>query len=496
MKRSEQSFRGFIQRFLDCVDTRPEGVAVRDLAAGIELTYGELRERAERTQLRLRQAGIDAGDVVGICLPTGLDFMCCYMACLSLGAVPLLLNPTYGFEDLAGPLRKSRPRLVVTLGAVATSLSPVLSELGVEVRLTDAQLSEEALLPDDFRESLPLREPPPAAVAAIFYTYKGLGRPLGVAHTYESVTRFVDVGPLAHWPRQTSSSVHMIVLPMCTVFGLGCGLVTPLSVGATALLPPKTRDFVGVLAEHDVQVFCFVPEIAKFLIAAAQQRSANGEDMPPLRPDLLLLSGASWLDPKIARKCGDMLGVRPIMQGYGATETFPCLSEHFEHTRRLGSMGVTMPGYRTRVVSHEGRDAMAGQIGELWVSGPSVAKGYLDDDEATAACFVGEWFRTGDLVRKDEEGFVFFEGRRARFAKISSYMVDLREIECALTSMEDVSAASVMAQRSAEGVDFLSAEVRAINGATITGPDLHRRLRARMAGFKVPGPEAVHVLTA
>jgi fatty-acyl-CoA synthase len=180
--------------------------------------------------------------------------------------------------------------------------------------------------------------------------------------------------------------------------------------------------------------------------------------------------------------------VRVFKQGYGLTEVGPnnFATPDEDAERKRGSVGRPTLFVRYRVVDPEGRDVPVGEVGELWLAGPTVCAGYWRNPEDSALAYDGEWFRTGDLVRYDAEGYFHVVDRKKDLIISGGENVYPAEVEVALYAHPAVSEVAVVGQPDERWGEAVVAVVALKAGAAATGPELTDHCRARLARYKVP----------
>lgn len=484
----------FLDRFLAVCERAPRAVAIEDLHSGLQTPYSELASRAEHIQGALAALGVKRGAPVMIVLPNGVPFVASLLACISREAVAVPASPALKPRELGIIIERATPVVVVTTREIASIHADAFHKHAKHVCAVDGPLPRVIDLTSLSAAPLPLVPPQGNPVVVRLFTFKGVGRPLGVEHRYRALMHCVDALH-ERFPRQGPDSVHLVVLPMYPVFGLSCALMLPLSVGARLLLlaNPRAVDLPTVLEERRVQVFCLVPDIARLLLGQVQAARASQPNRRfRFHSELMLLSGGSYLELQLATACGVELGLAPIMQGYGTTEALPVMVESFFGPRCIGSIGQAIDGVRLRVRNADGQEARPGKAGELEVAGPTVAAGFIDEPELNARFFSSGWFRTGDLVRIDIEGHVEFLGRRLRFTKIFANMVDLAEVEASAEQLPHVRRARVAVRRNQQGRNGLVLVVVAEAWAELDEGAVLRGLREQLSSHKVP--RRIHIL--
>jgi long-chain acyl-CoA synthetase len=479
---------GFLHRFLDIAERHPDALAIHSLDDGQRLTYRELRQKAEQVNGALEALGVEAGQRVMLLVPNGVVLVSAYLATIGRGAVPVLANPKLTGQELRTIVTDAQPAVVLTAAKLATKHA----EIWPSVKGLTALLSEDAApeLPAGparvaslgaATAPRPLQAPEGDPIATIQYTYKGLGYPLPVAHRYSALGKDADALQDIIHP-QGVGSTFLVALPLYSIFGLASLMVLPLTRGATMLITNALvrHDFADLMAKHQITLACLVPDLLRWFIAQLKERSTP---LPQFHPHFMPYSGGSHLSFDVAKELGDLLGRPPILQGYGLTESFPVIAQSTVGATADGAIGRPLRDVEVRVVDDAGVDVAQGQVGELHVRGPMVTREYLGKPEATALFFRDGWLHTGDLVKRDAEGNIFFVGRRLRITKITAQMVDLAEIEAAIAAHPGVERVRARVVRDAEGRNSLRMTVA---GTGLKASDLNARLRATLSSFKVP----------
>jgi long-chain acyl-CoA synthetase len=207
----------------------------------------------------------------------------------------------------------------------------------------------------------------------------------------------------------------------------------------------------------------------------------------------LAISGAAPLAPDVLRDFRDMFNTE-IYEGYGLTETAPTLSSNRMGTKpRAGSIGLPLPEVEMRLIDEEGNDVELGDPGEIIVRGPNVLAGYWNRPEETERAFLGDWFRTGDIAVKDEDGYLYLVDRKRDLIIVSGFNVYPSEVETALLANPVVAEAAVVGVPHPYTGEAVKAYVVLDPGADITEAELIADVESRLARFKTP--QSIEVVT-
>lgn len=427
----------------DEIAFRPHGQTLWQMFVGRLQVYGRRRPLVEDIRLqeesygsllkmalgvaRLMETRTAAGDTVGLLLPNSAGLVATVLGLTARGRRVALLNYTAGIEAVNAACTSACIRQVVASRAFVEKgrLEPLIAGLN-GVQLLWAEDLKAAMRPADMlwvarhllqpaRAELPVRASDPAVV---LFTSGSEGAPKGVVHTHASLlANAYQVKAMADF---TPGDRILMALPMFHSFGLLAGLTLPLLTGTRVFLYPTPLHY-RVIPELVYDRVCTVL-FGTSTFLGNYARFAHPYDFHRLR---YVVAGAEKLSDKVRATYADKFGVR-ILEGYGVTECAPVIAVNTPMFCKTGSVGRVVPGMQTRLEPMEG----IAEGGKLWVRGPNVMAGYLKVDRP------GElqpppagWYDTGDVVRLDEEGFLFIQGRLKRFAKLAGEMVSLEVAE-------------------------------------------------------------------
>jgi acyl-CoA synthetase (AMP-forming)/AMP-acid ligase II len=256
------------------------------------------------------------------------------------------------------------------------------------------------------------------------------------------------------------------VLPFFHIYGMTVIMNMGLHSGATVVTMPRfdLEQFLGLIEQHRVSTAYVVPPIA---LALAKHPLVDEHDLSSLR---VIMSGAAPLGPELTEQVAERISA-PVTQGYGMTELSPVT--HLCPLDRIkpGSIGLPVPGTETRIVDPEsGEDA---DRGELWIRGPQVMVGYLNNDEATAETITDEgWLRTGDIAEADGEGFLTIVDRLKELIKYKGFQVPPAELEAVLIAHPAVSDCAVIGVPDEEAGELPKGFVVVAEGAEASDEEL------------------------
>jgi acyl-CoA synthetase (AMP-forming)/AMP-acid ligase II len=472
------------ERLFEGLAMDPHRVVLIDGPTGATMTGADLRDRIERLAAGLTAAGFGAGQVVAIMAPNMPDYATVFHAVAYAGGTITTINPTYTASEVRHQLKDSGASLVVTVPAfLATVQEAVADMLQVrEVIVIGQDAAHKSI--DDVMTAVPQTAQVSVDldryILVLPYSSGTTGLPKGVMLSHRNLVVNVDqIIPLLDI-REGEATVAF--LPFFHIYGMNVLMNSFLSAGGKLVTMPRF-DLQAVLTHiqtHQVRLLLVAPPVA---IALAKHPMVDQFDMTSLQ---VVLSAAAPLGPEVSEVCGKRLGCVAI-QGYGMTELSP-LSHAVPHRNpKPGSVGVTAPNSQTRIVDPAtGANQGPGAEGEVWVRGPQVMLGYLNNPEATAKTMDGDWLKTGDLGMIDEDGYLFIRDRLKELIKVKGFQVAPAEVEAELLSHPDVADAAVIGVPDDEAGELPMAFVVSAAGAAQDVTALQAALRSRLSSYKVP----------
>jgi benzoate-CoA ligase family protein len=321
--------------------------------------------------------------------------------------------------------------------------------------------------------------------AFILYTSGSTGRPKGATHVHRSLPCTVEtyckrVLRVSHEDRLFSSS------RLFFAYGLGNALSFPLSSGATSVLcreRPTPQVVAEIFERERPTIFFAVPSVFRALLEHAERGGVLKTDSIKF-----CVSAGERLPERIFRQWKALTGL-DILDGIGSTEMLHMFFSNTCERVRPGSSGEVVPGYEAKLVDREGREASGAGTGDLFVKGRSATVGYWNEPEKTAGAMSDGWVRTGDIYRRDAEGFYWFEGRGDDLFKVKGMWVFPAEVEDALLSHTEVQEAAVVPRSDADGFNAVVAFVVLASkeaGGGETAGRLKAHLSATLPPYKCP----------
>ena len=509
---------------LDIVDGSvrdyPKNVALEFF--GKTMTYAELGDQVARAAEGLRALGVKQGDPVAIILPNCPQHIVAFYAVLRVGGIVVEHNPLYTPRELRHQFEDHGAKVAIAWNKVVSTLQDFPADVAVTTivsvdvtqampAMTRAMLRLPISKAREARNNLTTRvsgtvkwdsltkadaiaadAPRPAAedVAVIQYTSGTTGHPKGAMLSHLNLG--MNAAQARAWVPtiERGTAVVYAVLPMFHAYGLTLCLTFAMSMGARLVLFPKfDPDLVlKAVRKHPPTFLPAVPPIYEKLMAAAKEKNVS------LGGIQIAISGAMPLTAALVEPWEAETGGY-LVEGYGLSETAPVLMANpVAETRRAGTVGLPLPNTEVRVVDPENPtvDRPDGDEGELIVRGPQVMSGYWKKPDETAAVFVADpaggavWFRTGDIVTIDPDGFVRIVDRIKELVITGGFNVSPSEVEEALRTHPDVDDAAVVGLPSEHSGEDVVAAVVLRAGAELDAEGIRSFLRESLTAYKVP----------
>lgn len=474
---------------------RKKAIVFRDRA----ISYDGLARDVAAMASKLTGIGIEPGQRIAILMENRPEYVVAWFAVPAAGAVLVPLNTFLAPAELRRILEDSGATGLIVSAESLTRVEPALAHLPDlrHILLCDAPAADAAparipsrirlTVPDAAPESRrpePVRSRPPAGaeeIAVLVYTSGTTGEPKGVMLSHgnllsnaESCIRAVGV---------TRKDRVILFLPMFHSFTGMVGILAPLMAGMTIVLCEKLdrAEIRRALRRHRPTIFPGVPSV--FTAMAQAKISPLARWLNPVR---LYVSGGAPLPLETLQRFEAKFR-RPLCEGYGLSEAAPVVALNPpEGPRKPGSVGPPVPGVEVRIVDAEGRDADVDQPGELLVRGPNVMQGYYQRPAENVRVLQDGWLRTGDVARRDGDGYLFIVGRSKDIIISRGMNVYPREIEEVLERHPMVKEAAVIGVPDTSRGEVPFAFVIAHPGGAPGESELRRLCLDSLARYKVP----------
>jgi long-chain acyl-CoA synthetase len=438
------------------------------IEGGGTMSYQDLAESTDRLARWFVHRGLGPGDRVAIHWPNSIATVQLYFAAFKAGliAVPvnLRLKPAelaYILEHSGASICFSEPSLAHLAKQAAADCSrmpPVLTEVPVQ----------------DFPATLP--QIPPDRPAAVLYTSGTTARPKGVTQSHRTLIEGTRL--ILDEKFLSGDNIAITMTPMMHASGLYAVLLPAMMTGSTivTLAGFDPAAILDAIERHRCTYAITLPALMQFLCNEQERRP---RDVSSLR---MAGSGGDTVPVALQNRFQALFGL-PLFECYGMTETLPITVNPMDAIRQ-GSTGRVTPGVEVRIVDPMGRDVPVGETGEVVVRSPSNCLGYWDDAKATADLFRDGWLHTGDLARRDHEGYFWFQGRMKQIIIRAGSNISPQEVEEALYRHPAVRGVGVVGQPDAVYGELVAAFVVLREG--VSEDALRAFARESLADYKMP----------
>jgi benzoate-CoA ligase family protein len=477
--------------FVDRHVAEGRGARAAFRAGGHTITYAEVADRVAHAAGALAAAGLDVEQRVLLALADSPAFVGAFWGAARLGAVAVPVNTLTSAEDYEFLLDDSRARVAVVDAAAAPRVLAARAR-GRWLR-TVLVVGGRAAEGADFDEALARAKPVAEAVAtsredAVYwgYTSGSTGRPKAAVHSHAGLLAAADLVGVNVFGIRPDDLVFS-ASKLSFAFGLGNSLCFPARVGGAAVLVAERitpEGALAVIAAEQPTVFFAVPTLyARMLEVRDAERRF---DLSSLR---YCVSSGEALPPSVFDAWADRFGLE-LVEVMGSTEALHDFIANRPGEARRGSVGRVIPGFGARLVDDEGAPVETGAVGHLLVKGETTALHYWNRRERTRRTMLGEWLRTGDMLRQDADGWFYFEGRADDMLKVAGHWVSPAEVETQLAAHPAVLEAGVVGDLDGHGLTTPRACVVLRDGAVPSpalAAELREFVRQRGAGYKAPG---------
>jgi long-chain acyl-CoA synthetase len=484
---------------------RPDRPATQFL--GAQLTFLDLKQRADALAASLARLGIVKGDRVGVMLPNCPQYIFSAFAVLRLGAIVVNINPSYTAREVLTVASDSGVRMVITLDVLAPLVQAVRAQTAIEhvivtslaeysangagaPRVDDAQTLADLLAPVAPSE-LPSMPIDPQDIAVLQYTGGTTGTPKGAMLTHANI--WANVVQTESWTNPSyilnGHERYLVVIPYFHIYAFSVCMMVGLRIGALQIIHPKYDPEAVLASIRDFRPTYF-PGVPTIFVSLLHHAKVGEYGLEHVR---LFNSGGAPCPVEVMEEFERRIG-RPLNEGYGLSETSPVTHSTPQLAfRKMGTIGLPFPDTDQKIVDVEtgARELAVGEVGELCVSGPQVMKGYWNRPGESASVLRTDasgriWFHTGDVARMDEDGYTSIVQRKKDMIIVDGYNVYPSEVESVLYAHQAVRLAAVIGIPDAYHGEIVKACIALKPGASATADELVAYCRQGLAEYKVP----------
>ena len=462
------------------LETRPDETVLTDGPTGRSLTAAEFMDQVRRLAGGLQASGFGPGKVLALMAPNMPEYCVVFHAAAFAGGTVTTINPTYTAAEVRHQLQDSGADLLVTVALFAEIAREAVEGTGCRALYSIGDAVGAAPLSELMGEPLEAQVPVDLDTHTVVLPYSSgtTGLPKGVRLSHRNLV--VNVDQMAAGADFERGETAAAFLPFFHIYGMTVLMNVHLACGGALVTLPRfdLEMFLRISQDHKARRMWIVPPVA---LALAKHPMVDQFDLSTLEQTFC---GAAPLGADLSNAAGARLGCVSL-QGYGMTELSPVSHLSPQGDVKAGSSGVAAPNVACRIVDSEtGRDAEPGAEGELWVKGPNVMQGYLNNDAATAATIVEDgWLRTGDICRIDEDGHMFVVDRLKELIKYKGFQVAPAELEATIVAMDGVTDVAVIGLPDDEAGELPMAFIVPAESAP-TDDEIRAHLSRSLASYK------------
>ncbi len=469
--------------------TDPGRPFLKDVDGGMRsFDNHEFNRRTNRMAHALLSLGVGKGERVSVIMLNSSEFLEVFFACAKIGAILVPINYRLAAPEIAYMINDSRPRALIYTADFAEKITVVKSQ-------TDAVSAwfrhSGETLPEDpditpFVETFPDHEPvlgkqvTASDPLLIMYTSGTTGDPKGAVLTHENII-FDSVHNLINFSL-TKDFRSLVTAPLYHVGPLGASTTPVIYAGGSLVLKRffNASEIIKLIMRERVNYMFTVPVMYQMMADAAEWDAADFSHVN------YFFSGAAPMPVPVIRRYQEEKGVQ-FAQGYGMTEALQISALSLEDSiTKAGSVGKENFHVLMRIVDDTDTDVAPGQTGEIIIKSPTVFTGYWGKPADTEVAMRGGWFHTGDMAKKDDDGFLFLEGRKKELIISNGINIYPAEVEKAIQSIVEVKESAAVGLPDARRGEVVAAFVSLKKPNTLTEQQLIERLTGKIADFKMP----------
>jgi long-chain acyl-CoA synthetase len=437
------------------------------------VSYQQLDDSTTRLARWFRREGLQPGDRVGVHWSNSIEVVTLFFACFKAGLIAVPVNIRMKAQEIGYVLTHSKAVLCFSQPALA----PLAQEAGPGCPALRDIFTDLRALPTSESDRPALPEVDADAPAILLYTSGTTARPKGVTHTHRSL---LDTAKLMRGVAPDSMQTVLVMTQMMHTSGINCDLLPAISLGSTAVLVAAfdAALVLDLIERYHCTFTMGLPSAVPFIL---EEQLRKPRDISSMRT---FIAGGDSVPVSTQERFQAMFGI-PLREGYGMTESLPSIFNPADAIRP-GSLGKVVDGVEVRVADANGHEVPDGQTGEIAVRSPANCVGYWDDPQATAEALRDGWLYTGDLGRRDADGYFWFEGRKKEIIIHGGSNISPQEVEEAIYKHPSVLESAVIGMPDPAYGEQVIAFVSLREGAVASEQELIAFARQQLADYKVP----------
>ena len=435
----------------------------------------------QRTASILTEKGITKGDVVGLLMPNGVEYIIAYFACWELGALAGPINSLLKAQEIAYVISNSEAKALLVNTQFLPTIDSVQQELpqlsNVIVFDREADATQDVTLTD--RQPVEIQ---PDDEAIIIYTSGTTGKPKGCLLTHRNV--IANARQISEWLGFGPKDRLLTVMPLFHMNAVSVTTMSALYAGGSTVVSPRfsASRFWQTVSDYQITSFGSVATMLSMLLTTYPEGVPADLKTKQLR---FAMCGSAPVPAETIKRFEEMFGCL-VIEGYGLSES-TCRSTFNppDKRRRAGSCGLPI-GNEMRVVDDNDNDVPIGCLGEIVLRGENILKGYYKNPEATENAFRNGWFHTGDIGYRDQDGFYYIVDRKSDMIIRGGENIYPREIDEVLYQHPSVAAAAVVGMPDELYGEEVAAFVVLRKGSEVSEEQLIEFCKGRLADYKCP----------
>ncbi|WP_077210401.1 long-chain-fatty-acid--CoA ligase [Bacillus dakarensis] len=457
-----------------------------------KITYSEVKDRVDRVAAAWTELGAQKGERIGLMLTNHPDYITSYYAAQALGLIVVQINPMYTPRELLQIVKDSQIAYLVAERSALKTVDQIgdsygfkhifVSQLGIgEQNSILKNLDDLNVYKNHLKE--PTHISPQEDIAVIQYTGGTTGKMKGVMLThYNLIANVIQSKSLYGDQMVHGKEIFLTVTPLYHVLGMTNAMNLGIYIGGTLLLVKKfeTEQVLELIREYQPTFF---PGVPKMYNAFVNHPNVENYGLDCIK---FCTSGSAPLPSEIIKRFEQLTGSY-IAEGFGLSEASPLTHRNPTNIKKkLGSIGIPVPGTDSIVVDNHNKELPVGSVGELLIKGPQVMKGYWNNETETNQSLKDGWLHTGDLAKMDEEGYFYIVGRQKEMIIVGGFNIYPQEIENVLYEHPDVKEVAVVGIPNQEHEEIVKAYIVPKEGCQINLERLKEYCYLKITRYKVP----------
>lgn len=455
-----------------------------------KVTYAKLKQNIDTFARFLEFSGIRSGDRVAMIVGNSEEFVVSLFAITKIGAIAVPLNTFLKKEEFEYILNDCGARMLISSASFANETKNLLDSTKIEkIVWTDKydNLDERNYSFTEIDASLETHErlekrPLLDDLACIVYTSGTTGKPKGAMLSYRNFFSNAIAGSISF--QITEKDRFIVFLPMFHSFTLSIMVLLPMFTCSSIVIVRSVFPFANVLKQtllKQVTIFLGVPTLYNALLKAKIPWYFMW-----FNKVRIFISGSAPLSEQSLNEFNAKFKKATLLEGYGLSECSPAVSVNRLDRQKALSVGLPLPSYEVKIVNEEMMEVKTGEVGEIMVKGDCVMQGYLNHADATDETIMNGWLLTGDLGKKDEDGFIYIVDRKKDLIISKGINIYPREIEEVIYKYEGVDAVAVIGLRDETKDEDVLAFIQPKEGVELQEMELRQYLKKHLANFKLP----------